>query len=194
VSAKGSLVVRFEGATELEAAFNALALSAQKKVFRAALRAGGKVLLKAIKARVPKRTGNLAKAIKLRASGRSRKRFGVAVFVDNKLIPLRKGEQQHNREGFYPAHLELGYVRGGTRLRTDWTGHGVDRLGRPYTRRRVTKTVVGGTVIPPRSFIRAGFDASKEDALRAIEAEAGRRMEIIYQKPKAAETLDEGGD
>ncbi len=191
---KRSLVVKVEGATELTAAFNALAFSAQKKVMRPALRAGGKVILAAVKARVPRKSGALARAIKLRSRGRSRKVIGVAVFVDNKLIPLKKGEGQHNREGFYPAHLELGYVRGGIRARRTFTAEGVDRLGRRYTRRRVSKTVTGGKVIPPRSFIRAGFDAVKEQALSAIVAEAGRRMELIYQKPKAAASLDEGGD
>ena len=186
-----SMVLRFDGDKELEAAFNALALGAQKKIFRPALRAGGKVILAAVKARVPKGTGALGRSIKLRASRRSRQRIGVAVFVDNKLIPLGKGEQQHNREGFYPAHLELGYVRGGIRLRTRWTKHGVDRLGRAYTRQRVSKSVVGGTVIPPRSFIRAGFDAVKEQALAAIEAEVARRMEAIWQRPSTAASPDE---
>ena len=97
-----SMVLRFDGDKELEAAFNALALGAQKKIFRPALRAGGKVILAAVKARVPKGTGALGRSIKLRASRRSRQRIGVAVFVDNKLIPLGKGEQQHNREGSTP--------------------------------------------------------------------------------------------
>ena len=171
-----SMVLRFDGDKELEAAFNALALGAQKKIFRPALRAGGKVILAAVKARVPKGTGALGRSIKLRASRRSLQRIGVAVFVDNKLIPLGKGEQQHNREGFYPAHLELGYVRGGIRLRTRATG---------------SKTVVGGTVIPPRSFIRAGFDAVKEQAMAAIEAEVARRMEAIWQRPSTAASPDE---
>ena len=54
MSASRSMVVRFDGAKELEEAFNALALGAQKKVFRPALRAGGKVILTAIRARVPR--------------------------------------------------------------------------------------------------------------------------------------------
>jgi HK97 gp10 family phage protein len=170
VSTTPSMVVRFEGQKELEAAFHALALSAQKKVFRPALRAGGKVIVAAIKARVPKRTGNLRKSIKLRASRRSRKRIGVAVFVDKAVLAPRKQPKNPKpgaREGWHPAHLELGYVR---------------------------KTKKGTFHIPPRSFIRAGFDAVKEQALAAIEAEVGRRMELIYQKPKAAESLDEGAD
>ena len=117
------------------------------------LRAGGKVILTAIKARVPRRTGNLSKAIKLRASRRSRKQ--------------PKNPKPGAREGWHPAHVELGYVR---------------------------KTKNGTFHIPPRSFIRAGFDAVKEQALQAIEAEVGRRMELIYGKPKAAASLDEGGD
>ena len=67
----------------------------------------------------------------------------------------------------------------------------MDRLGRAYTRQRVSKSVVGGTVIPPRSFIRAGFDAVKEQALAAIEAEVARRMEAIWQRPSTAAAPDE---
>jgi len=164
------MVVTFDGDKELEAAFNALALGAQKKVFRPALRVGGKVILTSIKARVPRKTGNLAKSIKLRASRRSRKRIGVAVFVDKAILARRKqpkNPKPDRREGWHPAHLELGYVR---------------------------NTKKGTFVVPPKSFIRAGFDAVKEQALAAIEAEVGRRMDLIYQKPKAVETLDEGGD
>ena len=128
------------------------------------------MILAAIKARVPRKTGNLAKSIKLRASRRSRKRIGVAVFVDKGILKPRtppKNPKPDRREGWHPAHLELGYVR---------------------------KTKKGTFVIPPKSFIRAGFDAVKEQALAAIEAEVGRRMDLIYQKPKAAQSLDEGGD
>ncbi|MGE0193556.1 MAG: HK97-gp10 family putative phage morphogenesis protein [Planctomycetota bacterium] len=170
MSTSKSMVVTFAGDKELEAAFNALALGAQKKVFRPALRAGGKVILAAIKARVPRKTGNLRKSIKLRASRRSRKRIGVAVFVDKGILAPRPTPKRANpgrKEWWHPAHLELGYVR---------------------------KTKTGTFVVPPQSFIRAGFDSVKEQAMAAIEAEVGRRMDLIYAKPKAAETLDEGAD
>ena len=104
------------------------------------------------------------------ASRRSRQKIGVAVFVDKSILAPRKQPKNPKpdaREGWHPAHLELGYVR---------------------------KTKKGTFVIPPKSFIRAGFDAVKEQAMAAIEAEVGRRMELIYQKPKVVETLDEGGD
>ncbi len=148
---KGALVVRFEGATELEAAFNALALGAQKKVFRPALRAGGKVILTAVKARVPRKTGNLRRSLKLRASRRSRKRIGVAVFVDKTVLAPRKAPKNPRpgaREGWHPAHVELGYVR---------------------------KTKGGTFHIPPRSYLRAGFDAVKEQATAAALTAARRR-------------------
>jgi HK97 gp10 family phage protein len=164
------LVVKFDGDKELEAAFNALAFGAQKKVFRPALRAGGKVILAAIKARVPRLTGNLAKSLKLRSQKRSRKRFGVAIFVDKTILRPRKPPKHPKpgvREGWHPAHVELGYVR---------------------------KTKHGTFHIPPHSYIRAGFDEAKETAMSAIEAEAGRRIETIYAKPEAAKTLSEGED
>ena len=170
MSASKSFLLVFEGDKELEAAFNALAFGAQKKVFRPALRVGGKVLLAAIKARVPRKTGNLAKAIKLRASRRSRKQIGVAIFVDKSILkprPTPKKPNEKRKEWWHPAHVELGYVR---------------------------KTKHGTYHIAPRSFIRAGFDETKEQALQAIEAEVGRRIDLIYAKPKAVESLDEGGD
>lgn len=170
MSTSRSMVIQLDGDKGLEAAFNALALNLQKKVFRPALRAGGKVLLKAIKARVPRDTGNLARAIKLRAGRRSRKSIGVAVFVDKSILkprPQPKNPKPGAREGWHPAHVELGHVR---------------------------RTKRGTVHVPPKSFIRAGFDASKEQAHAAIVGELERRMAQIYVRPETAAAMDEGSD
>lgn len=178
-----SLQVRVFGDKELEAAFRALSFGAQKKVFRPALRAGGKVLLAATKDRVPVDLGYTKRAIKMKPLTRSRRRIGVSIFVDKNFLPTTRLKAKDGHETFPPAAIELGYVAGGKRRETRWVSSGIDSLGRRYSRRRVTRTREGGTYVPPRSFMRAGFDAAKEAALAAIEAEAGKRIDDLWLNP-----------
>jgi len=168
VSTFRSLQLTVFGDKELEAAFNALALGAQKKVLRPALRAGMKLIHRAILARVPVDTGALRGAIKLRASQRSRGRIGLSVFVDKARLPKRT--KAGAKEWFYPAHVELGHLARGKKGATP--GSEV----RAFT--------------PPRSYLRAGFDEAKEAAVAAIEAEAGRRMESLFLHPKQGPAPD----
>jgi HK97 gp10 family phage protein len=172
VAAPRSLRLTVFGDKDLEAAFNALAFNVQKKVFRPALRAGMKVIHRAILAKVPVDTGALRGAIKLRAGARKRGRVQLAVFVDKALLPKRT--KAGAKEWFYPAHVELGHVARGKK--------GADK---------------GGEVrafVPPRSYMRAGFDEAKEAAVVAIEAEVSKRMEALFLHPKQAGALDEGED
>jgi len=171
MSTSRSLNISLFGDKELEAAFNALALNVQKKVFRPALRAGMKLVHRAIVARVPVDTGALKGAIKLRAGQRQRGRITLAVFVDKARLPKRT--KSGGKEWFYPAHVELGHVVAGKR------GAGANEVR---------------AFVPPKSYMRAGFDAAKDAAVAAIEAEAGRRMETLFLHPKQAGALSEGED
>ncbi len=48
--------------------------------------------------------------------------------------------------------------------------------------------------VPPRSYMRAGFDEAKEAAVVVLEAEVSKRMEALFLHPKQAAGLDEGED
>ena len=79
----------------------------QKKVIRKGLRAGGKIWLAAVKAAAPVRSGNLKRAIKLRAGPRRKGASSITVGARRKDLKVRPGDQ-----GFYPASVEYGHKVG----------------------------------------------------------------------------------
>lgn len=92
------------GDKKLRKAFGELEVINQRKVMRKAQRESMKPLLKAAKARAPKKTGKLRKSLKLRALKRSRVRSGMFI---------RTGTREDlgipDGAGYYPAHIELGH-------------------------------------------------------------------------------------
>jgi HK97 gp10 family phage protein len=98
--------VRFEvrGAKELKRKLDELADKEVKKIVRQAMRAGAKVILPKAKAYAPVgATGNLRRAIKVRAAKRSRKYIGVNVTL---------GEGFFIGDAFYGAFQEFGWKTG----------------------------------------------------------------------------------
>jgi HK97 gp10 family phage protein len=98
--------VRFEvrGDRELKRKLNQLANKEVKKIVRQAMRAGAKVILPRARANAPVgATGNLRRAIKVRAAKRSRKYIGINV-------TLGKGFFQGDE--FYGAFQEFGWKTG----------------------------------------------------------------------------------
>lgn len=96
--------LRLEGYEAVEKAFRRLEGPDQKKLVRASMRDGVKVVRDQAKARVPVRTGKLKAGIKVRALRRSRTRLGIRV-----TLPTREElGLPSSTPGYYPASVEFG--------------------------------------------------------------------------------------
>lgn len=95
-----------------------------KPVMRKAMRAGGKVILPAVKANAPEISGRLKRGIRLRAAKRSRRYVGITVTSSKGFF---KGDD------FYTAFQEFGWKTGkrGTNKRRSVPGkHFMERAAR----------------------------------------------------------------
>ena len=109
------------GGPELRAAFARLERNTANKVARKGMRRVGQFLLAATRAITPKKSGRLARTMKLRALERSRKGFGVTVMTGTReQLKVKPGAG-----GYYPMSQEAGWKE------KDGTVH----EARPYMRR-----------------------------------------------------------
>jgi len=95
--------VEMRGFKELEKSLLQLETKVAKKVVRQALRAGGKILLKAVKQKVPVDTGELKKNIKVKAG--KRKKGQASIFVGT-------SEKNYSGPYFYASFVEYGHLQG----------------------------------------------------------------------------------
>ena len=112
------VMITLEGAEKLERALAVMEAKVAKKITKKAMRAGAKVILRAAKARAPVDTGQMKKALTVRAA-RQRKR-GEASFnlsFDTKKYPdlvttsetfQGVGQARGSKRFFYPAIVEYG--------------------------------------------------------------------------------------
>lgn len=108
--------VRVLGDAKLSATLNALEPSIVKPALRVALRDGFKLTLARVKQAVPRGTGRMARALKLRAANLLRGSVAFRIFLPKRTelgLPWVKklGSRGGNKRnpGYYPAHLEFGY-------------------------------------------------------------------------------------
>lgn len=96
-----------QGAKALDRKLKQLPAKAEAKVWRQGLRAGAKVIQAQAVADAPKKSGFLAKNIKVRAMKRKKGRIGV-------LVQTSKG--LYRGDDFYAAFQELGFHIGARKL------------------------------------------------------------------------------
>ncbi len=104
--AKAAFVVT--GIKEIDKKLRKLAPAVGKKVVRKSMRAGMKVVAAAAKADVPVDTGLTRANVKVRATKRSRKRFGIDVRIRGGDSGLKKPSTTGGKPTFYPAVIEYG--------------------------------------------------------------------------------------
>lgn len=105
-------VFTIEGVPELLAKLDKLQGAAMRKVYRQAVREAARPVLSTAKQIVPIDSGKLQRSLKIRAGKRSRKLIFVVV------KPGTRSELgiPQAASGYYPAHVELGFKRGGKKF------------------------------------------------------------------------------
>lgn len=182
------------GDKALEARLRAVPASVERRLISSSLRLGTKIIADEIRKRAPRMTGAFIKSLKVRKGSAKRGVVQIKVFSEDMagLAALgarrtkRVGARGAKREGYYPAAIEFGYTKGGTRSETRWVSSGTDRLGRPYTRQRVTRTTTGGVHVPARSFMRAALNAKRDDVYETIRKDLADGLEEIAANDREA--------
>lgn len=104
--------IKVEGFRELRSKIAKLDGRLQKKVYGAAVRAGGKVLVDAAKAKVPVRTGSVRKSLTHRANSKpSKGLFGVKVTIKGGLKASPRVAHRKGNKGkpYFPDAVERYY-------------------------------------------------------------------------------------
>lgn len=161
--------VSFTGSRALQKAIDGITGPQVKKAMSKGLRAGGKITLARVRAIAPKDTGDLRKAIVLRAGKRDRKGTkSVVIMVDAKKVAdiksvsglvgvhsqrYKSGKGKLGEEYYYPAAQEFGWTK-------------------------------GGAYFPGTPHFRPGFDQTVEQANAVTEQTIWRRIMVEWAKPK----------
>lgn len=190
--AKRGILINLDGNEEIQAAFRALELGAQKKVMRPALRVAVRIIRAAILPLVPVRTGALRRAIRTGARKyRGARKIGNVVYIDKRRLPdggittrkvavadrtelvMRRRRGRDRRTGRFVATGETYLSTRTVRARSEWFWPNAVEYG--YQR--------GRTRIPARSYMRAGFDASKDRAFAEVGRVVGERLGMVWKDP-----------
>lgn len=105
------ITMRLEGAMELQRRLSTLPAKVEKKVVRRSLRVGAKMFQRQAKANAPVgETGDLKRALAVRAGRRRRGSASVRVIFNTKKYPLVSYTRGGKRY-FYPAAVEYGWKK-----------------------------------------------------------------------------------
>jgi hypothetical protein len=175
--AEGSFKFQLDalGQPELVERVNALPGVVSRRLVASALKRVGHLLKRRVLATVPRDTGALAKSISMASSFEPRRGLAqVRIYTkDVKALGYRLTKKLGARggrgtQGYPPAAIEFGYVRGGTRSARSFVAEIVDSLGRKRSVRKVERKISGGVRVPALSFMRAPLESSREEGLQMI--------------------------
>lgn len=173
------------GQPELEAKINALPGMVAKRLVASSIRTGGKILLAAVEAAVPRDTTALAKSLRKTSATFGRGMIQMRIYTgDFEKLGYRKTKKLGARggrgvQGYPPAAIEFGYLRGGKHARHEFREDIVDRLGRKRNVRRVVHSTTGGERVAPRSFMRAPLEAVRAEVTEAIGKDLWEGLEEL---------------
>ena len=180
--AGGASIFRLDllGDKALEVKLNALPEKVTRRLLRSSLRAGAKLIAAEVKARVPTEIGATKRSLKVRAGRGGRGLVQYRIFIDDLrgLATLgarrtkRVGKLGAKREGYYPAAIELGYVRA-FKGPPSWRSVYQERAGRQgeyetKSRLRKSRRRAPPQHVAPRPFMRGALSDRHRQALDII--------------------------
>lgn len=187
-----------EGIEKLCKSLDAIGKSPQKAANKAASKAAT-IVKRSIRARAPKKTGTLKRAIVIRAekSKLKGKKVRQITFSKSSSADLQKPIKRpglyggkHRSWGYVPASLEYGFLtraKGGgieyrtfSRLTDNWEKN---KAGR-WKRKRVDEAVTGyqSRKVEGRYYMKKGAEAVEGQVQRAIVETAGKELDELWQK------------
>lgn len=151
---------------------------------RDALRAGGKPMLAAIRARTPVRRGHLKRGLRLRiARGQGR----IAMLISSS--SSRESFAKTRSSGVAARVRGLGGAKDRYRNWYDVPveyGHRIARSGEganPFSRKKdADKYSAWGGRVEEHPFMRPGFDETVEQTSRIIEDQVGEKIEVVFER------------
>ena len=187
-----------EGIEKMCKSLNAIGKSPQKAANKASSKAAS-IVKRSIRARAPKKTGTLKRAIVIRAEKSKLKgkkvrqiTFSKASSADLQKPIKRPGLYggKHAHYGYVPASQEYGFLtraKGGgieyrtfSRLTDDWEK---GKSGR-WKRKRVDEAVTGyqSRKVEGKYYMKKGAEAVEGQVQRAIVETAGKELDELWQK------------
>ena len=150
------------GDKQLLANLNALAPKVKKRIMKPAMRKGGQVIAKRAKLKVPKRSGFLRKALRALPT----KNGNVKIYVNPKVSGWYK--EEFVRPAKYAHLVEFGtaFIAKGT----------PSKRGKLLTRDHAAT--------PAKPFLRPALNEGKDDAFKAVTAEAQKQFGKLASQGK----------
>lgn len=165
------MTIEVKGLAELQAKMKSLPAKIQSRILNAALLAGGRVIAKAAKARVPVLTGNVRRKI---VAKRGRPRGGI---INRVIVGVRHGKEQASarlkkitEDAYYYRFLERGY-------------HAIGRRSRKAFRQQKKHFALTGRraarFIPARPFLANALRAGTTEALEVIRSRLSKGIQKL---------------
>ncbi len=162
--------IKLKGLKDLERSLNEIPVQLKKTVIGKSLREGAKVIQKAARqAALPKRSGRLRRAIKVKVSRIHNKPrlglFGVYIKID-------PGKKKNDKNGAYYGHI----IDGGWNTRGRMPKNMIERVYargdvvRDFGARSGRKTPRGKTNVPGRGFMLKGWGKHAQATVLAIKS------------------------
>ncbi len=177
--------IRVRGFEEIFRTMRELDKKAQNQITRRVLRESQKVFQSEVKARAPRRSGDLAKSIKVRATKRKRGKVGMQVVMGNGHLSLAQAQKRFDRvhrtknvkkraaavrafnKAYYGAFINFGWRTGSRKSRARTKLVSVRKAGQKG-RLKQFEVIEHRRSIAPNPFVERAFKAKGPELQRRL--------------------------